>query len=259
MGVRAKIVVGLVLAAIVVVGVLTSQRESRPAPAKAACGTPVRTMAYADEPERPLRRDGFEQLFRSGAAVRAGGEDAVIEVADVAKLDLPTGRLIAGDPTYEDDLDTPFLVTVPPGSYPVSLSRVRFTATPGTIRVAAARVLVRPEPVTRWALAFSPGEDPAKLGPNEYYGFGVDSGLAALLDASATPSLCRLVAGGDGPLIPALDQDDDSAGVSLRDPATGPNVIAFGAGWGDGSYPTWIGYTASGAVAQFVVDFSVID
>ncbi|WP_370948965.1 DUF4241 domain-containing protein [Amycolatopsis sp. cg5] len=34
---------------------------------------------------------------------------------------------------------------------------------------------------------------------------------------------------------------------------------AFHSGWGDGSYGTWVGRTADGAVAQFVTDFQVIN
>lgn len=262
MGVRAKLTIAVIVAAIVAIGVWTTLREKQPAaaPAKATCPTAVRAAAYEDEPQRPLRRDGFERLFQAGTTVRAGGKEAKVDVVEVARLDLPTGRLVAVDPSYGGDVGPAFLVTVTPGSYPVSLARVRFAADPGHTRIAAAKLLVRDEPVTRWQLALVPGEDPAKLGPNEYYGYGVDGGLGSFLDASAAPSLCRLVGDGlDGPLMKALLPDDHPPGVSLRDPATGPNVIAFESGWGDGSYPTWIGYTAGGAVAQFVTDFDVID
>jgi hypothetical protein len=68
-----------------------------------------------------------------------------------------------------------------------------------------------------------PGDDPTKLRPNEFYGYGVDSGTAAFLDASAAPWLCRLADDGYGPLLTKLDG-------KLRDPATGPNVVAFESG-----------------------------
>lgn len=265
MGVKAKIVVAVALAVLAGIVVWTALPKSRSVavPAKVSCDAGVRAMAYDDEPERPLRRDGFDRLFQAGAAVRSGDKGAVVEVGDIAKLDLPTGRLVAGDPTYgssASDLLKPFVVTVPPGSYPVSLARVRFDAEPTHTRVAAAKVLVRPEPVTRWELALVPGENPAKLAPNEFYGYGVDSGLGSFLDASAVPGLCRLMEDPDhSPLMNAIDGDTRMTGVSVRESATGPNVIAFSSGWGDGSYPTWIGYTAGGDVAQFVTDFSVID
>jgi hypothetical protein len=41
------------------------------------------------------------------------------------------------------------------------------------------------------------------------------------------------------------------------DPATGANVVLVAAGWGDGSYPTFIGRDADGAVVRFVTDFLV--
>jgi hypothetical protein len=265
MGVRAKIVVALALAAVVALATWTTLhgRRSTAAPVTSAapgCAPRVRTTAQEDEPQRPLRRDGFERLFGAGTPVRAGGKPARVETVDVARLDLPTGRLVAGDPTNGADIDTPFIVTVPPGTYPVSLATVRFADDGTHVRVAAAKLLLRPEPVTRWVMGLVPGNDPATLGPNQFFGYGVDSGLGAFLDASAVPSLCGLLGDDlDGPLMKALDARTGSPGAAVRESPDGPNVIAFESGWGDGAYPTWIGYTAAGEVAQFVTDFDVID
>ena len=85
-----------------------------------------------------------------------------------------------------------------PGRYPVTLSRARIgsPADPeipaGLSLVAAARLTIRDEPVTRWELALRPGQDPARLQPGGFwgfYGFGVDSGAGAFLDLSALAEL----------------------------------------------------------------------
>jgi hypothetical protein len=48
--------------------------------------------------------------------------------------------------------------------------------------------------------------------------------------------------------------------VGLGDGTTpGANLIAYHSGWGDGSYPTWIGRSTSGDVACFVTDMLLYD
>jgi hypothetical protein len=265
MGVRGKFVFGLGLLAIIAVLFTLSVLRQSARPTPVSCAAEVQPVAHArrepDEPVRPLRRDGFERLFQAGLTVRAGEQDAVVEAVDVDQLDLPTGRLVAYDPTSVNVNvpPTPFLTTVPPGRYQVSLARVRFVADAEHSRVAAAKLSVRPDPVVRWELALVAGQDPAKLGPRTFFGYGVDSGYGAFFDASAVSAVCRLLGDMEGPLMDALVRDVDSAGASVRDSVSGLNVTTFASGWGDGSYPTWIGYTADGEVAQFVTDFLVID
>lgn len=41
--------------------------------------------------------------------------------------------------------------------------------------------------------------------------------------------------------------------VRIDEVAAGANLIGFDSGWGDGRYPVWIGRSASGEVACFVV------
>ncbi|WP_410601542.1 DUF4241 domain-containing protein [Amycolatopsis sp. lyj-90] len=266
MGVRAKLAIGLVVLALVAtcagIAVFSARPVAAPVPKDVSCDPkPVQAVVFAQpaEPAPPLRRDGFDELFRTGREVLAGKEPAVVEVVELGALDLPSGRVLGGDPTTINDLTeppVPFVVRVPPGAYPVSVAKVRIAGPTEHLRVAAARLTIRPEPVTRWELALVKGEDPAELGPNEFYGYGVDAGLGAFVDADAVPALCRLVGEDlEGPLIKALDGPEAAL---VRDPVSGLNVSAFGSGWGDGSYPTWIGYTAKGDVARFVTDFHVI-
>ncbi|WP_181776961.1 DUF4241 domain-containing protein [Amycolatopsis pittospori] len=254
MGMRAKIAIGLVIAAFAAACV---GFELWPRGQSAA-------QVEQQEPQRPVRRDGFDDLFRDGLKVRVTLEnrpEAIVEVAELGELDLPSGRLVAGDPSYggSSAMPGPFLVTVPPGGYPVSVAKVRLTDDDGGEyrRIAAARVRVRAEPVVRWELALTEGDDPAKAKAGEVYGYGVDSGIGSFLDATAAPALPRLVGdSGEGPLMKLFENDGIGGAHLIRD--GGAAVAAFISGWGDGGYPTWIGYTDRGQVARFVTDFHVI-
>ena len=44
----------------------------------------------------------------------------------------------------------------------------------------------------------------------------------------------------------------------LAEPVSGATLVAYHSGWGDGSYPVWIGRTADGEVACFVADMLVL-
>ncbi|MDT5032034.1 MAG: hypothetical protein QOC94_2205 [Actinoplanes sp.] len=54
------------------------------------------------------------------------------------------------------------------------------------------------------------------------------------------------------------DGSEIGAKVAVVDELTGANIIQVSSGWGDGVYPTFVGYTAAGEVACFVTDFQVI-
>jgi hypothetical protein len=114
----------------------------------------------------------------------------------------------------------PFTATVPPGEYPVVLSRFCWLSGSGPT-VAAVKVWVGDGPVDSWEMALRAGQDPRTLPDGGFFGFGVDA--------------------------------------ELTDDASGANLIAFSSGWGDGSYPVWIGRTAAGAIACFVADLLTFD
>jgi Protein of unknown function (DUF4241) len=210
------------------------------------------TMTEGDAP--PLRRDGFERLFEPGREVRVYDGTARLEVRELGTLDLPTGRLVACDAYVQaddPDYEQPFAVTVPPGRYQAAVSLA------GQL-VAAARLTVRSDPVVRWELALQPGQDPDKLPPNHFYGFGTDAATAAYLDASSMEALHRVASGPESELAKLSEAEPRGPGWDLRDPVSGYNVIAFISGEGDGSYPTWIGWTKDDQPAMFVTDFYVV-
>ncbi len=110
---------------------------------------------------------------------------------------------------------------------------------------ASAKVAVHDEPVTAWEMALRPGEDLRILPDEGWRGFGVDGGAGCFYDAAAASAIAPL----------AREFTLGYAQMAeLVDEESGANLIAFQSGWGDGSYPTWIGRTAAGDVACFIAD-----
>ncbi|MCM4080568.1 DUF4241 domain-containing protein [Paractinoplanes hotanensis] len=203
---------------------------------------PVRT---SDErpwhPPRPLQPRGLASLFRDGAERTVGDRRMRLATRPAGKLNLPSGRLVAADPSSLDYGDEPFLTTVPPGTYPVTVSLATFTDDLAHTRVAAMRIDISDRHPVRWEPALRDGQDLLDLGYGEFFGFGVDAGLACFVDEDNRERLT-----------------DEWQSLELRDPRfvtlSGGDMIAWSSGWGDGAYPTWIGRDHSGRVTSFIAD-----
>lgn len=88
------------------------------------------------------------------------------------------------------------------------------------------------------------GEDMTELGGGEFYGFGVDAGTAAFVDASVAADLMDDVSD-----TPALLED---ASVQVGE----DDMVLWHSG--DGYYPVWIGRDADDEVAAIVADMLVL-
>lgn len=214
----------------------------------------------------PMSPRDYTWLFTPGSTFsHPSGTTGVIHVADGGELDLPTGRVVACDPFVylgTGDIE-PFTVTVAPGRYRVEAAVATLTRPDEAPsdrphrRVAAARLVVRDEPTVSWELALCPGQDPADLGDDEFYGYGVDAGTGCFYDAAAEQGFPEAQED-EGALWDAFEDSDWSEGPHLiRSPGTGHTLAAFTSGWGDGAYPTWTGRGADGEVTCFVTDFFV--
>lgn len=212
-----------------------------------------------EPPPSPLRDFGFEAFFTPGTTLISPVFTGTVTVDELGPMSFPSGRIVATDPTYGSDDQVPFTATIAPGSHRVQLSRltIRYNGGGEDERIAAARILVSDAPVTAWEMALLPDQDAAELSTGQYYGFGVDSGIGCFLDADAIPALDNIAPmdGGNGPLYDAIDT---VPGANITDPATGGNVLAWYSGWGDGSYPVWIGRDATGTAVQVVADMLLV-
>lgn len=229
----------------------------------------------------------LNRAFRDGERFGQG----TVHVVEADPLVLPTGRIVACDPTYlifGGSREQAYTRTVAPGRYPVFLSLfVAPTFSWGEEVVACAMVRFRDEPCGRWEMALRPGWDRGTLRPGQIFGFGVDAGTACFADEQTLTQIpddqpayaagleARLYP--DGPsdfhrllVPPALGELFDSchrlttAGDGPRavsgviDPTTGGNVVCFLSGIGDGCYASYFGLAADGTAVCLVADFGVL-
>jgi hypothetical protein len=245
---------GLVLA--IAVGGVVAPFVGRP-PA-----TPVVDTA---EPEASIPpRATIEELYAGfDVPTTAGtsfGETVLLSAEPAGEVVLPSGRLVASDAMIVDGL--PFTTTVEPGRYPVSILLADLDGPDE--RVAAAMVHLAPADPVRWELALVEGQDPSVLGPDEVFGYGVDSGSGAFTSPEAVEWLAdpdRYEAYSDAVFAEMFPEDGSIVLVAETevDPDSGANVVAFASGFGDGSYPTFVGYDVDDEPVVVVTDFGVLD
>ena len=173
--------------------------------------------------------------FASEEAGRPDAGAARLRVRDAARVSLPDGRLAVSDAFVND---APIVISgLPRGDFAVEV----LVATSGSDeRVAAARLRVRTDPIARWSRA----------------GFiAIDSGTAAFFDprvsAAITPSnVQRFSETLENALSDSAPLAYSTAGISWE----GMTVVAFSTGFGDGSYPVFLGASAAGLPAAILVD-----
>src|SRR5262249_5215661 len=122
--------------------------------------------------------------------------NATMRVVEADHLELPTGRIVACDPSYLTSFpqDQPaYTRAVAPGRYPVVLALLAkdgFAASnPNRESVACAAVRFRDSAVARWEMALRPGWDLSTLKPGFHFGYGVDSGTGCFVDECAVKRL----------------------------------------------------------------------
>lgn len=191
-----------------------------------------------------------------------------VRVVRLGAVRLSSGRVILSDPFLMSSHDVPLTVRFSPGDYPVDLAVADTGA--GGHRIALARLVISSRPPVRWEMAVTEGQDPAALKEDEQFGYGVDAGTGAFVDAAVPAWLARTYPPSDPASYMAVVEDwqtrgEDQGprlgipyGFALIEPLGPGGAAMFSSGWGDGFYASWIGYDAQDEVAVIVTDFQVL-
>jgi hypothetical protein len=231
---------------------------------------PGQACARADDPVAVTPRpEVLSGAFAAGFVGEADDERYPVRVVRIGEVRIASGRVIVADPFLMSARDQPLTVTVPAGRYPVDLA-VADAGTAGH-RVALARLLLSDQPAVRWSLAVTADQNPQTLRGDEIFGYPVDAGTGAFIDAAVPAWLAVRHPPSDVAGYQALTD-----GWQARGEARGPElgvpygfilvedfdpggVAMFSSGWGDGYYASWVGYGADDRPVAIVTDFAVIE
>lgn len=203
----------------------------------------------------------WESIVEGHLADHGPGEEVwyAVEVSAVGRLGIPEGRLVAADPYVMDSAPVPFDQRLPVAEADVLVARA--TTDAGDKRVVALILRCGSSPISTWAMATCAEQDLATLEPEGFFGYPVDAGTGALggVDAMAVANRVLTEDAGmlEDPISTALfaDGNGTDAAVCVA-PEEGAEPIAVcSSGWGDGSYPTWLGLDATGTVVVALTDF----
>lgn len=207
-------------------------------------------------PLNVLLHEGGRVLGRIGewdATIDAPREaEGLIHVRRVARLRLPTGRLVASDPFVGPPPSAPpFANRFDPGSYEVWVTEVEGLRPSEPVTAAAFLRVGRGVPV-RWTYAKTVVS--RRFPKDSLPGFGVDIATAAYYDYGAADGFRRTVeaAGNFDAVIATTD------GSLVIDKKTKANIVVFPSGHGDGAYTSWLGLDRDGRVLVLLTDFEVL-
>src|SRR5262249_16612407 len=210
----------------------------------------------------------FDAAFELGTIFRCPDRGQIaVQQMDVGDLVMPSGNLIACDPTslYWEQDRVPFDRMCPTGRHRVLLCISNSEDRTFSGLVCCAKVCFTFQKPASWEMALLPGQDKATLPYGHFFGYGVDAGMGCFIDGKMAQGLSK------DAIDRALDEIHNSLysskaraksrkyGVGvLVDQSAETNIVAFSSGYGDGAYVSYWGIDASGQLCCLVTDFGVL-
>lgn len=203
-------------------------------------------MASSSQTRITPRPEVLSGAFEPGFVGEAAEKRYPIRAIRIGEIEIASGSVVLVDPFLMSTDDKSLALAVPRGRYPVDLA-VADAGESGQ-RVALARLLLSPVPAVRWAMAVTDEQDVTTLNGDEVFGYGVDAGTGAFVDAAVLAWLETEYPSADFERYSALLDDwqirGEAAAESLGLPygftlieRLGPGEAAmFSSGWGDGHY-----------------------
>lgn len=218
-------------------------------------------------PHRPEEITDYEWVFENASA----GKLERTSVATIGYLEVPTGELVIGDPYAGLLTALPYLRRTPNGRFPVRVVR-RWEG--DFLRNRFMRVDFSDSAVSRWELAVTRDDlnDLNSLAGDEFLGVSVDSGNVFVCDKLAHERLSKFVSEEEAksrafalyddvflPMYESIPEDTHNTAEWLNYWVEEPscNMLVVASGDGDGLYPSYWGYSASGGLVTLVTDFAV--
>ena len=224
----------------------------------AAC-SPRAAPEAKEEPPPVVPRAGpvFDEAFADGFEATVGDTRYRFRAQSAGDIVLTSGKLVACDVIVS--CGGPFTGVVPVGTFPL---RFAIAARDDDERIALARIDFAPGPIARWELAVTEGQDVATLKKGEFFGYGVDSGTGAFMDAEALRAFeverDRAGEAFDDRLFAEMDKTYRHTRSWLLHPTPKGTVALFFSGYGDGSYPTYKAYDKDGTLVAVITDFGIV-
>jgi hypothetical protein len=225
-------------------------------------------IAPTSQPQITPRPEVLSGAFEPGFVGEAEEKRYPVRVVRIGEMEIASGRVLLVDPFLMSTDDKALALSVRPGRYPVDLA-VADAGESGQ-RVALARLLLSPAPAVRWVMAVTDEQDATTLKGDEVFGYGVDAGVGAFVDAAGPAWLATEYPPSDHDRYATLQDDWQARGEAAGEALGIPYGFAlierlgrgdaamFSSGWGDGHYASWVGYDSDDLPVVIVTDFAVI-
>jgi len=183
-----------------------------------------------------------------------------LEEENIGELHLSSGKVVTCDPLVYHD-PKPFVDSVPSGKYPVILHYSEGS-------IAYAELRISNNHVEKWKLATTDNQDISTLKENEIFGFPVDAGLGCFMDEETlkilewhATQLEEEIENYNNYFDDYLDDILEDSHYCINKPFDNidNNVIIFESGWGDGFYPTYIGFDKENNPVKYIIEFINIE
>lgn len=190
---------------------------------------------------------------------------------------VPSGKILVRDPlVFLRRSEQPYFTEVPKGIFPLTIAVVEIEK--HHYRYAAARLKFTEQKAVSHTEALIGFENLDNLNEGDFFGFGVDAGLATIVDELTKEAYCNFAEKWHKENPNGNIYDDFFAGefaksyqnqpdfqrgggdwINFKIPGTELSVPMFQSGFGDGQYPVYFGLDEQGNICDLVIQFIDIE
>jgi hypothetical protein len=205
----------------------------------------------------------FSRVFRDGEIFKVTvyppvrEESLQIELVSLGELSIPSGKIVAFDPTYSDY--EVFDRSVPSGRYAVWLALAHDESEYQKFVIASAMFKFQQAEAVDWKMAFLAQDADPEI--EDIYCYSVDAGIGSFADERAASIIVGRPhnSAETNSFYDALDKHslfpNRQCSNVILDSDTGLNICVFSSGYGDGCYPSYWGFGADGSIIALATDF----